>query len=99
MGVGEKSIFNALRATYEIALKAPKFKNNEGVMFASFQYVDMEHAVLPIQIFMGELIKNGLSKDNTLKKYFEVIKENCEKYSSSQEYNSMSGMVNNNNNN
>ncbi|GEM_PF-3690961 len=99
MGVREDIIYNALRATYEIALKAPKFKNNDGVMSASFQYVDMEHAVLPVQIFMGELIKNGLSKDNTLKKSFEVIKDNYEKSSSSQEYNSMSGMVNDNKNN
>ncbi|HEY8804588.1 MAG TPA: hypothetical protein VIM42_05670 [Clostridium sp.] len=42
MGIDEDSIYNALRAIYEIALKAPKFKNNDGTMSASYLYVDME---------------------------------------------------------
>ena len=60
-------------------------------------YTSTKNAILPVEIFIGELIKNGLSKDVTLIKCFEVIKDNYGKSASSQEYNSMLCKRNHNN--
>ena len=97
MGIDQEVIYSALRVVYEIVLKAAIVKNRNGVISMSFQYVDMENAVIPVRILAGELINKGLSKINALEKCFRIIKENYEKSASTIEYASKMGMVRNNN--